>query len=124
MKTDPFKTETIMLRVPLILGERKVLELNFRPPKFRDVIRMDEYGEQTIMGKAALMSALTGEPMSILEEMIPEDVADCMVVVNRSYKRFTGEINLFDQKEENENPTIADSPSGISAETSAELRAS
>jgi len=123
-KIDPFKTETIVLRVPLVLGERKVLELNFRPPKFRDVLRMDEYGEQTIMGKAALMSALTGEPMSILEEMLPEDVADCMVIVNRSYQRFTGQINLFDQKEENKNPTIADSPSGTSAKTSAELQES
>jgi len=124
MKIDPFKTETIVLRVPLILGERKVTELNFKPPKFRDVIRMDEYGEQTIMGKAVLMSSLTGEPVSILEDMIPEDVADCMVIVNRSYKRFTGEINLVDQKEENENPTKAGIPPETSLPTSAVSQAS
>ena len=119
MKTDPFKTETVILRVPLILGERRVEELNFRPPKFRDVLRMDEHGEQTIKAKLALMSALTGEPASILEEMIPEDAADCLVIVNRTYMRFIGLVNLVDENEVKENPTTAELPPRTSAETSA-----
>jgi phage-related protein len=52
--------------------------------------------------------------------MIPEDWADCMVIVNRTYQRFCGAVNLFDKKQdEDENPTMADIPPETSSTTSA-----
>jgi hypothetical protein len=102
---DPFATETVKLRVPLKLGERTVTELHFKPPKLKDAMRTDRYEDGTVAAATALMSSLTGEPESLLGEMIPEDFADCAVILARTNMRFMGQINLFEQKEEN--PTTA-----------------
>jgi len=104
-KIDPFATETVKLRVPLTLGERTVTELKFKPPKLKDALRTDQYEDSTVAIAIALMSSLTGEPESLLGEMIPEDFADCAVILARTNLRFSGKINLFDQTEEN--PTKA-----------------
>jgi len=104
-RIDPFATETVKLRVPLALGERTVAELHFKPPKLKDALRTDRYEDGTVAAAVALMSSLTGEPESLLGEMIPEDFADCAVILSRTNMRFMGQINLFEQKEEN--PTAA-----------------
>jgi len=125
MKIDPFATEIVTLRVPLTAGERTVKELSFHPPTLMDLLAAGKYQEATIPFYAELLRSLTGESELILRKLVPEDVADCMVVVNRSYQRFCGTINLFDQEEDNEgNPPAADIPSGNSLRTSAELQAS
>jgi len=104
-KIDPFATETVKLRVPLTLGERTVEVLHFKPPKLKDALRTDRYEDGTVAAAVALMSSLTGEPESLLGEMIPEDFADCAVILARTNMRFVGQINLFEQEEEN--PTAA-----------------
>jgi len=122
-KIDPFATETVKLRVPLTLGERTVTELHFKPPKLKDAMRTDMYKGGTVAAATALMSSLTGEPESLLGEMIPEDFADCAVILSRTNMRFMGQINLFEQ--EDENPTAAaktppNAPQGSSSTASEE----
>jgi len=104
-KLDPFATETVILRVPLTLGERTVKKLHFKPPKLKDALRTDKYEDGTVAAAIALMSSLTGEPETLLSEMFPEDFADCAVILARTNMRFLGQINLFKQQEEN--PTTA-----------------
>ena len=118
-KIDPFATETVRLRVPLTLGERTIEVLHFKPPKLKDALRADQYEDGTVAVAIALMSSLTGEPESLLGEMIPEDFADCAVILARTNMRFSGQINLFDQKEEN--PTAAaERPPSMPQENSSE----
>jgi hypothetical protein len=108
-KIDPFTTETIILRVPIKRGDVTVSELNFRPPKIKDALRTDRYENGTVAAALALMSSLTGQPETLLEELMPEDYADCAVILARTNLRFLGQINLFDQqKEENNDPTKAE----------------
>jgi len=120
MKIDPFAVETVILRNPLKLGERVVSELSFKPPKVKDLMAAGSYPEGSIAFTRALLSSLTGEPESIINEMIPEDWADCLVILNRTYQRFTGSINLFDEEKEPENPTKAAIPPQNSSPQSAD----
>jgi hypothetical protein len=120
---DPFATETLVLRQPLTSGERTVRELNFKPPKVKDLLAAGIYQEGTVAFTHALLSSLTGEPSVIINEMVPEDWADALVILNRTYQRFTGTINLFDTKDkkgEPGNPTTADTALKTSSKTSAE----
>jgi len=106
-KIDPFATETLQLRAPLKLGELTVKELHFRPPKIKDALRTDRYEDGTVAAALALLSSLTGQPESLLGELVPEDYADCAVILARTNLRFLGQINLFDQKEKAD-PTQAE----------------
>jgi hypothetical protein len=117
---DPFATETIVLRVPLKVGERTVTQLHVRPPKVKDLLRTDTHRGNTVGYALAFLSALTGEPEIILGEIVPEDWADCLVALDRAALRFRGELNLFDKKEEPENPTKAGRPPEILPKTSEE----
>ena len=120
MKIDPFATETVDLRVPLVSGERSVERLEFKPPTVKDLLYAGQYPEASIPFGFALLSSLCGEPSIILQKMSPEDWADCMVIVNRTYQRFCGLVNLFDKKQDDgENPTMAGTPQGTSLGTSA-----
>jgi hypothetical protein len=120
MKIDPFAVETVELRKPLSSGERTVERLAFQPPTVKDLLAAGQYPEASIPFSFALMASLCGEPAIILQKMIPEDWADCMVIVNRSYQRFCGIENLFDKKEDDGgNPTMADVPSESSSKASA-----
>jgi hypothetical protein len=120
-KKDPFAAEIVKLYSPITVGERTVTELKFRAPKTKDLIYAGSlYPDGTIPFTFALMRVLTGESELILNEMAPEDYASCLVIVNRSYQRYTGHINLFEQREEPENPTTADTVSENSSKTSAE----
>ena len=121
-KIDPFAVETVILRKPLTLGERTVNELNFQPPKVKDLLAAGMHPEGSIGFTRALLSSLTGESELIINEMIPEDWADCLVILSRTYMRFTGHINLIDTKEEEkENPTNAATLPPNSLPTSAAL---
>ena len=113
-KIDPFATETLQLRVPLKLGEVTVTELRFRPPKIKDALRTDRYEDGTVAAALALLSSLTGQPESLLGELVPEDYADCAVILARTNMRFLGQINLFDQfdPKDNEDPTKAEAEAG------------
>ena len=119
-KTNPFDAETIELRKPLSAGERTIEKLVFQAPTVKDLLAAGQYPEASIPFSFALLSSLCGEPTIILQKMIPEDWADCMIIVNRSYQRFCGSINLFDKKQEDgENPTMAGTPPPTSSRTSA-----
>jgi hypothetical protein len=107
---DPFATETIALRHPVKVGERTIMELHFNPPKVKDLLQAGVYPEGTIAFTHALLSSLTGEPAIIINELVPEDWADALVILSRAYQRFTGVINLFDKKEEGKDPTTAGLP--------------
>ena len=113
-KIDPFATETIVLRVPVTTGERTIKELSFHPPTVKDLLAAGKYQEATIAFYFEMLRSLTGESELILQKLIPEDLADCMVIVNRSYQRFCGTINLIDQKAENKDPPEAGILSGNS----------
>jgi hypothetical protein len=115
---DPFATETIVLRAPVTVGERTVTELRFRPPKVKDLLQAGIHPEGSIAFTHALLSSLTGEPAIIINEMVPEDWADSLVILSRTYQRFTGLIDLFDKKEESGNPTTAGSTPGNSLKPS------
>jgi hypothetical protein len=87
-------------------------------PKVKDLLQAGAYPEGSIAFTHALLSSLTGEPAIIINEMVPEDWADALVILSRTYQRFTGLINLFDKKEESGNPTKADIPPGNSSRSS------
>ena len=119
-KNDPFAAETVELRKPLSSGERAVEKLVFQAPTVKDILAAGQYPEASIPFSFALLCSLCGEPAILLQKMIPEDWADCMVIVNRSYQRFCGTINLLDKKQdESENPTMAGTPRETSSMTSA-----
>ncbi|MDR1286761.1 MAG: phage tail assembly protein [Treponema sp.] len=118
---DPFATETVTLRHPVTVGERTVTELRFKPPKVKDLLQAGAYPEGSIAFTHALLSSLTGEPAIIINELVPEDWADSLVILSRTYQRFTGAISLFDQKEESGDPTTAGSPPGNSSKLSGAL---
>ena len=120
MKIDPFKDEIVALRVPIKVGERTIRELVFKPPKVKDLLAAGKYPDGSVPFTLALLCSLTGEPEIIINEMLPEDWADCLVILNRTYQRFTGIIDLFDQKDDaKENPTTAATLSQNSSTTSA-----
>jgi len=123
-KIDPFAAETIVLRVPVTVGERTVKELNFHPPTAMDLFTAGKYQDGSIPFLFEMLRSLTGESELIIKKLFPEDLADCMVIVNRTCQRFYGSINLFDDKGGGENPQTADIPSGNSLGTSAESAAS
>jgi hypothetical protein len=117
---DPFAVETVELRKPLSSGERTIEKLVFQAPTVKDLLAAGQYPEASMRFTFALMCSLCGEPAILLQKMIPEDWAVCMVIVNRTYQRFCGTIDLFEKKkDENENPTTAGIPPETSSETSA-----
>jgi len=120
MKIDPFATEIVTLRVPVTSGERTIKELVFQTPTVKDLLAAGQYPEASLPFSFALLCSLCGEPAIIIQKMVPEDWADSMIIVNRSYQRFCGTINLFDKKQDSdENPTMAGIPPETSSMTSA-----
>jgi hypothetical protein len=95
-KLDPFAVETVKLRVPLAGKEVTVEELNFRPPTLKDAMATDSCKSGTVEAAIALMESLTGVSAYLLEKLVPEDWADCAVVLARTNMRFLGELNLID----------------------------
>ncbi|GMO64697.1 MAG: hypothetical protein Ta2A_12440 [Treponemataceae bacterium] len=117
MKKDPFKTEVIKLRVPISMGEVTVKEIKIRAPVVKDALAMDAYEDGTVSASLALLSSLTGLSEDLLAKMVPEDWADCRVILLQTHMRFIGQIDLFEQSDETENPTTAGTPPATLSET-------
>lgn len=98
-------TDVIVLREPVTMGQRTIDRLEFREPKLRDLITIDQYGDGTVAGNRVFASALTGESENLLDELCPEDWADCRVVIGKALQRFTGLVDTYAGKKEN--PTMA-----------------
>jgi hypothetical protein len=108
---NPFETEIFKFRVPVKAGEYEISELKIRPPVVKDLLRADGHSPDDAAYVIALMSSLTGQPETVLEQMVPEDYADLRVIASQVYHRFTGYVNLLDGKggeeagDPKENPT-------------------
>ena len=98
-KIDPFASETVKLRVPLVGKEVTVTELKFRPPTVNDAMATDGCGNGTVAAALALMESMTGVSGYLLQKMVPEDFADCAVILARTNLRFQGQINLFEGRD-------------------------
>jgi hypothetical protein len=120
---NPFEPEVFKLRVPIRKGEVEYKELTLKPPVLRDIIRTDGHAPESVGYARALLSALSGLPEVLLDELVPEDWADIRLVLARTNMRFMGLVNLLDQKEDDEpeDPTNAaeNTPPPRSAPTSA-----
>lgn len=118
-KLNPFENEVLCLRVPLKSGEVVVDTLTFRPPTVKDALATDKYPPNTVANVIAMASSLTGVPEALFNSMIPEDFADMCVIVARTKQRFFGEINLFDDKEQDPTKAEPDTATPTSQKTSA-----
>jgi hypothetical protein len=122
MNADPFEPEVITLRVPIRKGEVEFQKLTLRPPVLRDILRTDGYDPNSVGYARALLSALSGVPETVLDELVPEDWADLRLILARTNMRFMGLVNLLDKKEDNPpDPTKAgeNTPPPNSEQTSA-----
>jgi hypothetical protein len=66
----------------------------------RDILRTDGHDPAGIGYARALLSALSGVPETVLDELVPEDWADLRLILARTNMRFMGLLNLLDEKEE------------------------
>ena len=124
MKTgkNPFDTEIFKLRVPIKQGEVEYSELRLKPPVLRDILRADGHEPESIGYARALLSALSGVPEVVLDNLVPEDWADLRIHLLGINLRFMGVFNLLD--EDDSDPTMAeaageDTPTRNSDPTSA-----
>jgi hypothetical protein len=110
--------EEFVLRVPIRKGEVEYKKLTLKPPVLRDILRTDGHDPNSVGYARALLSALSGVPEAVLDQLVPEDWADLRLVLARTNMRFMGLVNLLDKKEEDENedPTTAGEPEGIAPE--------
>jgi hypothetical protein len=92
--------EVFTLRVPLKKGEVEYTKLTLKPPVLRDILRTDGHDPAGVGYARALLSALSGVPETLLDELVPEDWADLRLILARTNMRFMGLLNLLDKKEE------------------------
>lgn len=104
---DPFAPEVFRLRVQIGKGEVEYSELTLRPPLLKDVLRADGRDRESVAYAVALPSPLSGVPEIVLGQLVPEDRADLRVSLNRTFMRFTGAVNVPDEKDGNGDPTAA-----------------
>ncbi|GHV76503.1 hypothetical protein AGMMS49942_13240 [Spirochaetia bacterium] len=102
MNNNPFEPEVFRLRVPIKKGEVEYKELTLKPPVLRDVLRTDGHDPASIGYARALLSALSGAPEAVLDQLVPEDWADLRIILARTNMRFMGLVNLLDKKPETE----------------------
>jgi len=114
--TEP---EVFKLRVPVKRGEVVCTELTLRPPLLRDILRTDGHDPESVGYARALLSSLSGQPESLLEQLVPEDWADLRLILARTNMRFMGLVNLLDEKKEGEagDPTTAEQNKENTAQT-------
>jgi hypothetical protein len=111
------KPEEFTLRVPIKKGEAEYKELILKPPVLRDILRTDGHAPESVGYARALLSALSGVPEIVLDELVPEDWADLRLILARTNMRFMGLVNLLDEeKAEAKDPTAAEELKGISQE--------
>jgi len=107
-KTNPFEPVTVKLRVPITQGEVSCKEITLKPPVLRDILRTDGHDPDSVGYARALLSALSGLPEVLLDNLVPEDWADLRILLTQTYMRFTGLANILDKKEgKTEDPTTA-----------------
>jgi len=107
-KTNPFEPVTVKLRVPIRKGEVEYKEITLKPPVLRDIVRTDGHDPESVAYARALLSALSGLPEALLDQLVPEDWADIRLILTVTNMRFMGQVNLLDKKEEDdEDPTTA-----------------
>jgi len=107
-KENPFEPVTVKLRVPIKSGEVEVKEITLKPPVLRDVLRTDGYHPDSVGYARALLSALSGLPEVLLDNLVPEDWADLRILLAQVNLRFMGLVNLLDKKEDKtKDPTTA-----------------
>lgn len=78
----------IILTEPVKKGERTVEKLTFASPRVRHLKAMDEK-KGDVAKSLALASALTGEPVAVLDELTAEDFAICSKVLEEIAGKFT-----------------------------------
>lgn len=94
-----------MLKHPASLGERTITELNLQEPRVEHMVRTDGKDISSVGADIALLSALSGEPESLLAKIHLEDWAEIRGVLQKVYAIFFG-ITVEDRQVE-ENPTKA-----------------
>lgn len=82
--------KTIYLKYPVTLGERTVSELTLAQPKVKHFMRTDGHAASDVASDIALLSGLTGEPESILQEIDPRDWANIRYDLQKIYAVFFG----------------------------------
>ena len=82
--------KTIYLKYPVVLGERTVLELTLAQPKLKHFMRTDGHAATDVASDIALLSGLTGEPESLLQEIDPRDWANIRYDLQKIYAVFFG----------------------------------
>lgn len=82
--------KTIYLKYPVTLGERTVSELTLSQPKVKHFMRTDGHAAGDVASDIALLSGLTGEPESLLQEIDPRDWANIRYDLQKIYAVFFG----------------------------------
>ncbi len=90
----------IQLKYPATSGQRTIAELKLKDrPLVRDVMRTDDCRTDSVEADIKLLSALSGEPEKILENIDIDDWAIIRVELQKIWLRFFG-INEKEVKEE------------------------
>jgi hypothetical protein len=123
LRNNPFEPEVFKLRIPIRKGEVEYGELTLKAPVLRDIIRTDGHDPKSVAYARALLSALSGVPEAVLDQLVPEDWADLRLILAQTNMRFMGLVNLLDKKDDDKtkDPTKAaeHTPPPTSAPTSA-----
>lgn len=81
-------TTTIKLQNPAQKGEREITELTFTEPKVKHLLAGDRYKDGSHHQDVAIVSALTGEPETLIGEIYPEDWAKIRRHINETMRGF------------------------------------
>ena len=82
--------EKIVLKHPVTVGERTVTELTLQDPKVRHLKRTDGHELNSIAADVALLSALSGEPELVIDQIDLKDWAVLRIHLQRIYFVFFG----------------------------------
>ncbi len=94
----------LTLNTPVSKGERTISELKFSDAKVRHMTAIDGFEDKNGYGAdLALASSLTGEPVSILGEVEPEDWVKVREILTEVYARFMG-LSLEELQEASDPP--------------------
>ena len=82
--------EKFVLKHPVTVGERTVTELSLQDPKVRHLRRTDGHDINSIASDVALLSALSGEPELVIDQIDLKDWAVLRIHLQRIYLEFFG----------------------------------
>lgn len=80
--------EIYILKKPATKGERTIKQLEIARPKVAHFARTDGHPTDSIAADRALLSALTGEPELLLDEIDIEDWANIRQILERIWLQF------------------------------------